>query len=359
MKYVDLRKIKEPEKKKSRGITKTIPVVLVFIAAVVSLYIFRENIKSYFDPISIVASITNVKLDETDGRTNILLMGSDRRLMGAEKDKSVLTDTLLLASIGRTDKDVVLISLPRDLWVQSPKGYHSKINAVYAISENNNPGTGSEQLKEVIEEVLGITIHYHALITFELFKEAIDTLEGIEVHVDNSFTDNLYPVEGMENAPVIADRYETVHFDAGVQTMDGETALKFVRSRKGDNGEGTDFARSKRQQKVISAIKDKALSLQTLVSPGKIKELFEIYKQNVDTNMDLATTQSLYLLSQQINFDKVVSVVLDDRSVADEGGLLYAPEDKTLYGDQYVLIPQTGNYSQIHAYVQRYLFGNK
>ena len=60
-----------------------------------------------------------------------------------------------------------------------------------------------------------------------------------------------------------------------------------------------------------------------------------------------------------ISFDKVVSVVLDDRSDADAGGLLYHPEDPAPYGGQYVLVPQTGDYSQIHAFVQRYLFGNK
>jgi anionic cell wall polymer biosynthesis LytR-Cps2A-Psr (LCP) family protein len=141
--------------------------------------------------------------------------------------------------------------------------------------------------------------------------------------------------------------------------MDGKTALKFVRSRHGDNGEDTDFARSKRQQKIIAAIKDKSFSFKTLLDINKIKGLYDAYVESVDTNVDFATIQTFYLLSKQIDLAKVVSIVLDDRSDANEGGLLYEPEDKTLYGNQYVLVPQTGDYSQIHAFVQKYLFGSK
>lgn len=99
--------------------------------------------------------------------------------------------------------------------------------------------------------------------------------------------------------------------------------------------------------------------MQTLLDFNKIKSLYDAYANNVDTNIDLATIQSFYLLSKQVDLAKVISIVLDDRSGANEGGLLYAPEDRTLYNNAYVLIPQTGDYSQIHAFVQKYLFGNK
>jgi LCP family protein required for cell wall assembly len=321
-------------------------------------YTFRDRIIRAFDPISVVASVSGAKLKETDGRTNVLLLGSDKRSKGVVT--SILTDTILVASIGKVDNDVVLISIPRDLWVQSPSGYRSKINAIYTLAENNKPGTGPEELKRTLEDVLGIPIHYYTLVTFDLFEQAIDTLGGVNVKVDNSFTDYYYPIEGKENAPE-NERYETIRFSMGEQLMDGKTALKFVRSRHGDNQEDTDFARSKRQQKVIAALKDKAFSLQTLLDFNKIKSLYDSYASNVDTDIDIATIQSFYLLSRQIDLSKVVSIVLDDRSNANEGGLLLAPQDTTLYGEgkPYVLIPQTGDYTQIHAYVQKYLFGNK
>lgn len=375
MKYVDLQKQQHMRKEESRGLGKLMPILAVIGAIALVLIIFRDSIKEAFNPISIVANVAATNIKETDGRTNILIMGSDRRDVGAETGRSVLTDTLLVASIGRVDKDVVLISLPRDLWVKTSDGQHSKINAIYALGELSQNGKGAEDIKKVTEDVLGLPIHYHVLVTFQLFEEAIDILGGVNVVVDNTFVDYEYPVEGKENETcgrtqeeidkmideyalhvIFPCRYETVEFKAGQQTMDGKTALKYVRSRKGNNDEGTDFARSKRQQKVITAIKEKVLSLQTLIDPTKLKELYDTYSKNVDTNIDFSTVQGFYMLSQQIDFSRIVSVVLDDRSAAEDGGLLYAPVDKTLYGGQYVLVPQTGDYSQIHAYVQKYLF---
>ncbi len=345
MKYVDISKQKEQKS----GNTWLLVVGVFFLVLLgSSLFLFRSHVLAIFNPITIVSTFTNVHLSETDGRTNVLILGSDKR--AADDEAGTLTDTMLVASIGRIEGDVVMISLPRDLWVKNPGGYYSKINAVY----ENSGGVGA---KDTVSEVLGIPIHYYAVMDFNLFKEAINTLGGVEVTVDTPFTDYFYPIEGKENAP-LEERYETVKFEAGTQTMDGETALKFVRSRKGDNEEGTDFARSARQQKVIMAIKNKALSLDTLINPLKLQQLYENYSNNVDTDITLADIQSFYLLSQEVDFAKIKSIVLDDRSASEAGGLLYAPEDTSLYGGAYVLIPRSGNFSQLHAYVQRYIFGS-
>lgn len=349
-------------KSKSSGRTKLLIVLVsLFVLAGAGLML-KNNIKSALDPVSIVTNVSAADLKETDGRTNILVLGSDQRKAGAETDRGVLTDTILVASIGRLDGDVVMISLPRDLWVESTYLGRSKINAVYYSAQASSCQCGGKEVMRVVENVLGIPLHYYAVVNFDLFKDSIDVLNGIEVVVDNTFDDFYYPVEGKENAP-IEERYESIHFEAGPQTMDGELALKYVRSRHGTNNEDTDFARSKRQQKVIMAIKDKALSLETLINPAKLKGLYDSYSTNVDTNMDLGTVQNFYLLSQQVDFAKIQSVVLDDRSEANDGGLLYAPEDTSLlggeYGGQYVLLPKTGDYSQIHAFVQKYIFGNK
>lgn len=344
-------------------------IIGVLIVGVISV-LLKDTLKNSFDPVSIAANMTSTELKETDGRTNVLVLGYDKRSMGTEG--SQLTDTILVASIGKTDKDIVLISVPRDLWVKMPSGSNTKVNAVYAYE-------GADGVKKVLEDVLGLPIHYHVLVTFDLFTQAIDILGGVNVDVETAFEDYEYPIEGMEanscgrteeqvktmneegksQLQIFPCRYQHIKFNQGIQPMDGETALKYARSRHGNNNEGTDFARARRQQRVITAIKDKALSIQTLINPGKLKELYDLYSKNIDTNIDLGTIQNFYVLSQQISFDKVVSVVLDDRSDADAGGLLYHPEDPAPYGGQYVLVPQTGDYSQIHAFVQRYLFGNK
>lgn len=354
------------------GFVSILPIIIIAVVATLG-FIFKEQIKAVFMPGEFSGSGSFTKLEEADGRTNILILGSDRRVDGPEAGRAVLTDTILVASIGKLDRDVVLISIPRDLYVTSPKGYTNKINSVYAAK-------GIEDLEGTIGEVLGIPIHYHVMITFELFEEVVNILGGVDINVETTFTDYEYPIPGKEadtcgKAQSEIDelvekgyaayyyapcRFETLNFTQGMVHMDGATALKYARSRHGNNNEDTDFARSKRQQNVILAIKDKATSFQTLVNIAKLKELYDAYEKNVETNIDFSTIQSFYSLSKTIDFDKVVSIVLqDERMDANEGGLLYHPTDTSLYGNQYVLIPQTGNYDQIHAYVQRYLFGNK
>jgi polyisoprenyl-teichoic acid--peptidoglycan teichoic acid transferase len=378
MRYVDVRKTVEQHQQKkemTKEANKTkknklwiVPAVIVFFLLGAGV-VFGRDFSSFFDPISIVSTAATPNLSETDGRTNILILGLDKRSIGTES--ATLTDTLLFSSIGRVEGNVAMISLPRDLWVKADVGrgaHYMKINSVYAVD-------GIDELVEVTEEVLGMPIHYYAVVDFSLFKNAIDILGGVEVEVENDFVDYQYPVEGKEADMcgktweevgditgralhlVFPCRYETVQFEAGAQTMDGETALKYVRSRKGTNGEGTDFARSKRQQKLIMAVKDKVLSLETIVDLAKLKELYDLSSENVDTNVKFEDISGFYMLSQQLDFDSVRSIVLDDRSGADEGGLLYHPQDNSLYGGAYVLVPRANDFSQIKAYVQRYIFG--
>ena len=345
MRYMDIKNtnaaIRETKKK---TITKKF-IVAVVLAFGVCVFLVT-NSKNLFNPISIIANASATSLKEADGRTNILLLGLDKRNGGTVT--SILTDTMIVASVGRVDGDIVLISAPRDLWVQSPKGNYSKINALYAWG-------GVPDIRAVTETVLGIPIHYYAVVDFSMFEQVVDTLGGINVSIDRSFDDYKYPIEGKENAPE-NERYETLHFVAGPTNMDGITALKFVRSRHGNNEEGTDFARSKRQQKVIVAIKDKVLSVETLFNLTKLQELYNIYSKNVETNIDFQAIQGFYGLSKQVNFSNIRSIVMDNGEAQSDGGLLYAPTDTSLYGGAYVLIPKSGDYSQIHAFVQKYLF---
>lgn len=375
MKYVDVKnpRMDSLPKKHKKPLWKfLVPLLVLFFVGLGTIVYFSRGSKAIFDPISIVASVSATNLKETDGRTNVLIMGLDSRNSGPVT--SVLTDTLMVASIGRVEGDIVLISLPRDLWVQNPNGGFSKINEVYAYASMDPEAT-----KKVVENVLGLPIHYYAVVDFNLFKETINTLGGIDINVETGFTDYEYPAEGRENdmcgksedtakklleegrsyLQIFPCRYETLVFQTGEQKMDGETALKYARSRHSVGTEGTDFSRAKRQQNVIAAVKSKVLSMGTLINPIKIKELYDNYSKNVQTNIDIQTMQSFYLLSQQVSFNNIKSVVFDDRSSAEVGGLLYAPTDTSLYGGRYVLIPRSGDFAQVHAYVQKYIFGER
>ncbi len=369
MKYVNLKNQKPelmPKQEKKGSFLRRTVFVFLLIILIGGAFYFASKSKSAFDPVSIVSTVAASNLKEEDGRTNILILGMDRRTTG--NVQSILTDTLVVISLGKIEGDVVLISLPRDLWVKSTKSGSQKINALYYYG-------GATDTAQAVEDTLGIPIHYYAVVDFNIFKDTINILEGIDVDVKTAFEDFYYPIEGRENdtcgkpqeeideagsvcpVDICSCRYEHLKFEAGMQKMDGETALKYARSRHGNNDEGTDFARAKRQQQVILAVKSKALSLKTLANPTKLKDLYDSYAENVDTNIGLSEAQSFFSLSQQVDFSNVRSIVLDDRSSAEVGGLLYAPTDTNLYGGQWVLIPRAGDFSQIHAYVKRYLFG--
>ena len=204
-----------------------------------------------FTPSSRVKSI--------DGVTNVLIMGKG----GAGHEAPDLTDTMIFVSIPEKDADVTLISLPRDIWIPELR---AKINSAYYWGNQKASGGGLILAKSVVEEVVGKPIQYAVVIDFSEFKKIIDILGGVNVNVEHSLVDNKYPIAGKEDDPCGGDpelkcRYETVEFREGLQRMDGETALKFARSRNAEGDEGTDFARAARQQKVIEALKDRILFL--------------------------------------------------------------------------------------------------
>lgn len=355
MKYVDVKSGGKKSVKKISYLPIIITVAIIVFTAL-NISKIKTALAGMLDPINIVSTVSGSKggkLKETDGRTNILILGTDQRSFGNQMG-SLLTDTIMLISVGKSTKDAAIISLPRDLWVQSQNGGRMKINELYGFYGGKD-GTGSTEIVQAVQDTLGIPVHYYGVVNFALFKEVIDTLDGVEVNVENSFTDTLYPIEGRENALPESSRYETIIFTKGVIKMDGEMALKYSRSRHGDSGENTDFARAKRQQNVILAVKQKALSAQTLLDFSKVKSLYELYAKNVDTNLDLPSLQVFYTLAQSVGFNNTRTLVLDNGSDSENGGLLFAP-DLTLYGGRYVLIPKAGDYSQIHAYIKKYLF---
>ncbi len=355
MKYIDVNKNKFIKKKKKLLTKKHLAFLAAFVVA--SFFILHSsfNPRSILTPVSVFSQIINPQnLEQTDGRTNILALGVDRR-SNAGFVSGVLTDTIMVASLDAKKKDVAIISIPRDLWVKMDDYTNGKINSAYAFG-------GVELTQKVVEQVLGIPIHYFVVIDFQSFEKAIDVLGGIEVDVENAFDDYKYPIFGKETDecggdPELKCRYEHLHFDTGLQPMDGKTALAFARSRYAEGVEGGDFARIKRQQKVAVAAKDKALSLATLTNPGKLKELYELLVTSLETNIGFKEVERLYQLSQNFDNGRIKSYLISG-AWDDESALLYTPAAE-LYGGAFVLIPKAGegNFSEIHYFVQKLLFG--
>jgi len=283
------------------------------------------------------------KIKSQDGRVNVLILGKS----GAGHAGGDLTDTMILVSLSLNNKSVDLISIPRDIWIPEIR---AKINSAYYWGkEKPEFGGGLPFVKEITQKIVGEPINYALVLDFSSFKDIVDALGGVNINVANSFTDNLYPIEGREEDTCSGDkelkcRYETLHFVQGKQFMDGETALKYVRSRNGDNNENTDIAREARQQKVISAIKDKFLSFDVLLNPLKLFRLWKIVGSSIETDLDFP--KMLTLGRELLTFrGNIHSSTIPD-------GILISPPKNQTYDYQYVFVPRSGNWDEIQKWIK-------
>lgn len=266
---------------------------------------------------------------EADDRINVLLLG----IGGEGHQGALLTDTIIVASVKPSTGQVAMLSIPRDLVVTFPNQTYRKINnAVYLGDILNYPGGGEQLSADIVTDVTGLDIHYYGQIDFNGFKQVIDLVGGVTVVIERSFTDYQYPTLNFG--------YQTVSFAAGRQTLTGDQALKFVRSRHGNNGEGSDFARSARQQKVLSAIKDKALSVGTLTNPVKLQKVVATLSAHVKTNAELWELARLSNIVKEANTSNIRTVVLDN---SPEGLLITT----TGQDGAYLLEPRSGDYREI------------
>lgn len=307
----------------------------------------------------------------TNQQINILLLG----IGGGTHDGPNLTDTIMFASINQKENKISLISIPRDLWNPT---IGQKINATYADAIDKDPQTALQVTKSTISNVIGEPIQYGFRIDFGGFVKAVDEVGGLDINVDRDLDDYVYPIEGSEDDTCgqtqqqITDwnaqeatgsatddqafpcRYMHLHISKGPQHMDGTTALEYVRSRHAIGIEGTDFARARRQQKVIEAFRAKLLSADTILNPAKVISLFTILRSSIDTDITQDDLPDFIKLAQDMKNAKIDSYVIgQDTDNNGQEGLLVNPPVAD-YNGAWVLIPQAGesNYSQIHAFVQ-------
>ena len=309
--------------------------VFVVIKVTGAAYSFVSNL----NPKDLIFAVgADLERDE-NGYTNVLLLGDG----GHVRDGADLIDTIMVASFDYEDNSVALLSIPRDLYIEADETlgvtYGGKINELYRNHKNliENENDRFELFKRVAGEVVGLDIQYYVRVDFNAFVEVVDSLGGITVDVQEDIYDPFYPNE-------TDDGYTLFTISKGLQEMDGETALKFVRSRKTTS----DFDRAGRQQLVIEAIQQEALGKNILTSPGKLKDIYYAIQNNVNTDMTLREMISMAGVGKNMDRSKVVRKVIHD-DPGQEGGFLYTPE-RELYNGQFVLIPFGNNLDLIHKY---------
>ncbi len=317
-------------------------LVVLFFAGILKLWRVNENFTrqtglNLFTVGKLVVD-GGVSLKSTDNRVNILLLG----MAGGTHDGPDLTDTIIVASINTKTHATALISIPRDIWSDTLK---DKINSAYHYGEAKKKGGGMILAKAIIEDVVGLPIHYVATLDFTQFESIIDTLGGIDVNVTQAFTDSEYPIAGRENDlcdgdPKFLCRYETIQFDSGIQHMNGSMALKYVRSRHAEGDEGTDFARGRRQQDVISALKEKILTAKLWFHPSLASLLFKTVDAATDSDMTVG---------EQLTIGKLLARTASSafKKISIESFLVVPPT--WMYG-RYVLVPEK-DYATVHAFV--------
>ncbi|HEX7456600.1 MAG TPA: LCP family protein [Candidatus Nanoarchaeia archaeon] len=309
----------------------------------------------------------NGQLKSTDGKTNLLILGIDKRSnvpytfvgpSGKQERNGFLSDTIIVASIDLDTKKISLISIPRDTWVSIPAwnnfpASEGKINSAYSLGDTYSyTGGGLKLAEKVVSKHIGLPIHYGVRIDFEGFKKTVDTLGGIDVVVEKTFDDYKYPIDGLESTNCLGGgyncRFEHIHFDAGPTHMGGATALRYARSRSGTNGEGSDFARARRQQKVIQATLKKAFSIKNLLDPIKVNRFFGDFGETVETDFGIASVPALAKLAKEIDYKTMRTFVLDPSS-----GLMYSPSPN-LYGGAYVIVPKD-SWGQVRTKIKEFL----
>ncbi|MGI8419659.1 MAG: LCP family protein [Candidatus Levyibacteriota bacterium] len=314
----------------------------------------------------------DINLQEAPGKTvNLLLLG----VGGGTHDGPDLTDTIIFASINPTTKKVTLVSLPRDLWVPQLR---AKVNSAYTYAKENQAGNELSYTKKLIGGIVGQPVNYAVKIDFSGFVKAVDIAGGLDINVDRTFDDYQYPISGKENSTCgltetqiasasaeiasgsasesgsFACRYEHLHFTKGKQHLDGETALKYVRSRHAMGPEGSDFSRSKRQEKVITAFKDKMFSVDTFLNPVKLVNLVTTLKESINTDIKQSEYPDFIHLAQKMKGAKITSAIMDTGdNTTGRLGLLVNPPIIQEYSNQWVLSPRAGNgdYTEIQTYV--------
>ncbi len=289
-----------------------------------------DNGQGFFASLRSLFGDTDPLIGEKQDRVNFLLLGHG----GEGHDGPNLTDTIIVASLKPSTKEVAMLSIPRDLLVPIGDLGQNKINSAFATGEEGQyPGGGVQLTTETVEELTGLDIPYYVVIDFRGFEKIVDEFGGVEVDVPREFYDFLHGIQ----------------YDAGPTHFDGEEALYFVRARYVEGPEGGDFARAARTQLVLKSLRGKALQLNPVTDLSTISSLLNSVGEHVRTNVQIGEMKRLYELASEINVDTIKSRVIDEG----ETGLVYGTSVSIGGVNVSVLSPNDPTFAEIQAYAER------
>ena len=321
-----------------------LPVILftsLFIISVSATFIYFYLSRGFVKSENLISEEASLTLPEDDPTTNVILLG----MGGPGHEGATLTDTNILVRIDTQDKKAAIITIPRDLWVPIPSGdgrtTFNKLNKAYALG-------GGELSKDVISAVIGLKVDKFIAVDFVGFQRIFGLLGGIKVDVPKDHDDYFFPIKGKEldqcglSPGKIQEahenysgfelekqfecRFEHIHFEKGEMQMEGEVALKYVRSRHGDS----DFGRSERQAAVLKGLKEELISLDIV---KKSPKLLEAIVDNVKTDISLDEIKDFYDLISNPDEYEITSIHLTEDNVLNSSS----------GSSGFILLPKEGN----------------
>ncbi|WGG43721.1 LCP family protein [Rossellomorea sp. DA94] len=262
-------------KRKKRG-RKVILVLLILIFSLIgyAAFQFYSGYKmAGEDQMQEDYKFNGVK--DENGKVNVLLLGVDSR--GEKKSR---TDTMMLAQIDPKTNETKLVSFMRDIYAEIPGYKNYKLNTAFYLG-------GPELLRKTIKQNFDLDIQYYMIVDFKGFEQSVDILapEGIEMDVEKAMSENI-----------------GVSLEPGVQNLNGKELLGYARFRHDENG---DFGRVERQQKVIAALKDEALSIGGVTKLPKMAGSIQPYIQTNMSKLDQISIAKDILLSNTSDMDKL------------------------------------------------------
>ncbi len=238
---------------------------------------------------------SSLPLGEGSRAFNVLVLGVDQR---SDESGPTRSDSMILIGSDATTGKAAILSIPRDLWVDIPGVGQQRINtALFFGYESDDPTAGPRLAAQTVASQFGVPVDRYLVLDFQTFVRFIDALGGVEVDVPRPITDAEYPTPDYG--------VTTVHFDAGPQTLDGERALIYVRTRHADS----DFGRAERQQQVVRAIAAK------LVDPAtwpRLPAAYAVLRDGMITDLTPNDAPALLPLVQAIANGEVTMAMLDD-----------------------------------------------
>jgi LCP family protein required for cell wall assembly len=233
-------------------------------------------------------------------RFTVLLLGADTR--PAETGYRMPTDTIMLLTIDTQQQHAGMLSVPRDLYVDIPGFGLDRINTAYVEG-------GGALAMETIKRNLGVSVDRYILVQFDAFTTIVDEIGGVDIYVPYTIDDPTFPAECYSRDDC---GFDPLTIEAGQHHFDGQTALRYARTRHGDN----DYERARRQQAVIMAVRQRVLSfdmLPTLIT--KAPSLYATLSQSISTNMSLDELIELAQAASSLPDDSIRSEVIDAGAV--------------------------------------------